>query len=44
MVTTTERDDMTWYQCEECGLLFDAQEDARRHEDNCTAEDPAYLQ
>lgn len=44
MVTTTERDDMTWYQCEECGLLFDAKDDAEQHERNCDAEDPSYLQ
>ena len=44
MVATTERDDMTWYECEECGLLFDNEQDARQHEDNCTAEDPEYLQ
>lgn len=44
MVTTTERDDVTWYECEECGLLFDARDDAAQHEENCTAEEPGYLQ
>lgn len=44
MVATTERDDATWYECEKCGLLFDVEEDARQHEDTCTAEDPNYLQ
>ena len=45
MVTETEREDMTWYQCEECGLLFDSQEDASQHEDNCVSDDdPSYLQ
>jgi uncharacterized C2H2 Zn-finger protein len=44
MVTTTERDGVTWYECEECGLMFDQQEDARQHESNCDAEDPSYLQ
>lgn len=44
MVTTTERDDMTWFECEACGLLFDDQDDARKHEQNCDAEGPSYLQ
>ncbi|MFB6302591.1 MAG: hypothetical protein ABEH78_07005 [Haloferacaceae archaeon] len=44
MVTTTQRDDMTWYECEVCGLLFDAREDAEQHEGNCDAEEPSYLQ
>lgn len=44
MVATTERDDMTWYECEECGLLFDAEEDASQHETACDAEDPSYIQ
>jgi uncharacterized C2H2 Zn-finger protein len=44
MVTTTERDDMTWFECEACGLLFDDRDDARKHEDNCDAEGPSYLQ
>jgi len=44
MVTTTRRDDMTWYRCEECGLLFAAEEEAREHEAGCDAEDPSYLQ
>jgi uncharacterized C2H2 Zn-finger protein len=46
MVTTTERDGMTWYECESCGMLFDAEEDAVQHEDNCEGDeaDPSYLQ
>ncbi|WP_255679308.1 MULTISPECIES: DUF7128 family protein [Haladaptatus] len=44
MVARTERDDMTWYQCERCGLMFDDQGDAKRHEENCDAEDPSYIQ
>jgi rubredoxin len=44
MVTTTRRDDMTWYECEVCGLLFDAREDAEQHEANCDAEEPSYIQ
>jgi len=35
---------MTWYECEECGMLFDDREDATRHEQNCDAEDPSYIQ
>lgn len=44
MVVETQRDDMTWFQCEKCGLMFDDQEDARKHESNCDAEDPSYIQ
>jgi len=44
MVTTTERDDGEWYQCEECGLMLDDPEDAEQHEANCDAEEPSYLQ
>jgi len=44
MVVTTERDGMTWYKCEECGLMFDDREDAEQHERNCDAEGPSYLQ
>jgi len=44
MVATTERDDMTWYQCEECGLMFDDQSEAEQHETNCDSEDPSYIQ
>ena len=44
MVEETERDDMLWYRCEECGLMFDDQGDAEQHEQNCDAEDPSYLQ
>ncbi|MFB6187889.1 MAG: hypothetical protein ABEI86_13635, partial [Halobacteriaceae archaeon] len=44
MVEQTERDEMTWYRCEECGLMFDDREDAEQHESNCDAEEPSYLQ
>ena len=44
MVVKTERDDMTWYRCEGCGMLFDSQEDANQHEQNCDHEDPSYIQ
>jgi hypothetical protein len=44
MVATTERDDMTWYECEECGLLFDAEDEAEAHEEGCDSSDPSYLQ
>ena len=44
MVVETERDDMTWYRCEQCGLMFDDRDDARQHEENCDAEDPSYIQ
>ncbi|MEM4782412.1 MAG: hypothetical protein QXG03_12750 [Halalkalicoccus sp.] len=44
MVVPTERDGATWYECEACGLMFDDEEDARRHEKNCDAEEPSYIQ
>lgn len=44
MVVETERDGTTWYECEECGLMFDDGDDASKHEENCDAEDPNYLQ
>lgn len=44
MVVTTERDDMTWYRCEECGLMFDAESDAEAHEEHCDSEGPSYIQ
>jgi len=44
MVATTERDDMTWFECETCGLLFDDKIDEKQHEANCDDEDPSYLQ
>jgi hypothetical protein len=46
MVSTTEKDGATWYRCEECGLMFDAESDARTHETNCDSDDdsPSYLQ
>ncbi|SFR42919.1 DUF7128 family protein [Halogeometricum limi] len=46
MVSTTQKDDATWYRCEECGLLFDSQTDAEMHEENCDSDDdtPSYLQ
>ncbi len=44
MVVQTERDDMTWFRCEACGLMFDDREEATKHEDNCDAEGPSYIQ
>jgi rubredoxin len=44
MVERTERDDMVWYRCEACGLMFDSEDDAEQHEENCDAEEPSYLQ
>lgn len=44
MVEETQRDEMTWYRCEKCGLMFDAKEDAEQHEETCDAEEPSYLQ
>ncbi|WP_256867875.1 DUF7128 family protein [Halorientalis salina] len=44
MVVQTQRDEATWFKCEECGLMFDDQDDARKHEDNCDAEEPSYIQ
>jgi hypothetical protein len=44
MVEETERDDMLWYQCEACGLMFDSRDDAKQHEQNCDSEDPSYIQ
>jgi hypothetical protein len=44
MVVKTERDEMTWYKCEGCGMMFDDAEDAKQHEANCDHEDPSYIQ
>jgi uncharacterized C2H2 Zn-finger protein len=44
MVVQTTRDDATWYECEQCGMLFDEKGDARQHEETCDAEDPSYIQ
>lgn len=44
MVTSTQRDDMTWFACEVCGLLFGEREEARTHETSCEGEEPSYLQ
>ncbi|MEF8840466.1 MAG: hypothetical protein V5A62_02415 [Haloarculaceae archaeon] len=44
MVAVTERDDATWYRCEECGLMFDTREEAQQHEEHCDAEEPSYIQ
>jgi len=44
MVVTTERDEMTWYKCEGCGMMFDDESDAEQHEANCDHEDPSYIQ
>lgn len=44
MVVETERDGVTWYQCEGCGMMFDASDDARQHEENCEGDEPDYIQ
>lgn len=44
MVVQTQRDDATWYECEDCGLLFDDQSDAQEHEKHCDTEGPSYIQ
>jgi len=44
MVVQTERDEMTWYKCEHCGLMFDDKGDADQHEQNCDSEEPTYIQ
>jgi uncharacterized C2H2 Zn-finger protein len=44
MVTTTRRDDRTWYECEDCGMLFDSEADAEAHEGHCDTDSPSYLQ
>jgi hypothetical protein len=44
MVTETEEDGSTWYECELCGLTFDSRDDAREHEKHCDAEEPSYIQ
>ena len=44
MVREVERDEMTWYSCEDCGLMFDVEDDAKRHEERCDAKEPTYLQ
>lgn len=44
MVVEVERDDGLWYECEQCGLLFDNERDAREHESGCDAEEPSYIQ
>lgn len=43
MVRATERDGMTWYECEECGILLEDETEAEQHEDICDAEEPDYL-
>lgn len=44
MVEPTEKDGLTWYECERCGLLLEDQEEATQHERSCDAEEPSYLQ
>jgi len=44
MVSETQREDGTWYECEGCGLMFDSPTDAKQHEANCDAEEPSYIQ
>ncbi|WP_263020185.1 DUF7128 family protein [Natronobiforma cellulositropha] len=44
MVVTTQREDATWYECEDCGLLFDERTDAETHEHRCDATEPTSTQ
>lgn len=45
MVSTTVRDDGTWYECDVCGMLFENEEEAREHERHCEGEeDASYIQ
>lgn len=44
MVVETQREDGVWYECEDCGLTFDAKADAKQHERRCDAEEPPYIQ
>ncbi len=44
MISTTTRDEVTWYECDQCGLLFDDEADAETHEANCDDADPSYIQ
>jgi hypothetical protein len=46
MVSKTVREDGTWYECEDCGLMFETREDAREHEKHCDGEEdePSYIQ
>lgn len=44
MVVDTERDGATWFECENCGLLFDGRSEAEEHERHCDSEDPSYIQ
>jgi uncharacterized C2H2 Zn-finger protein len=44
MVATTERDGGTFFECEQCGMLFEVESEAEQHEDNCDESDPSYLQ
>jgi uncharacterized C2H2 Zn-finger protein len=44
MVGQTERDGVTWYVCEKCGMMFDNRDDAQAHEDNCDTDSPDYVQ
>jgi uncharacterized C2H2 Zn-finger protein len=44
MVSRTKRDGETWYECDECGMLFDDEGDAEKHEANCDTDSPSYLQ
>lgn len=44
MVTQVQRDGTDWFECETCGMLFEVEQDAEAHEENCTGEEPDYLQ
>ncbi|SIR99618.1 DUF7128 family protein [Natronorubrum daqingense] len=44
MVAQSQRDDGIWWECEDCGLLFDDKSDASEHEKRCDASEPTYIQ
>ena len=44
MVSTVDRDGMTWYECDHCGLLFDNEPDAEQHEGVCAGDESPYIE
>lgn len=45
MVSKTVRDDGTWYECDSCGMLFEAEDEALEHERHCEGdEETSYIQ
>jgi len=44
MVSTVDRDGMTWYECDRCGLLFDNESDAEQHEEVCAGDESPYIE